>query len=215
MAYVRPYRNNDFDACIHVFRETADESLHFESGLVIGSYLWCRPYLHLSPSTCFVLDDGTGRVVGYCIGTADTAKFCQEWRTDYLPRLSRESDPWTFHHAGLENRHPKVSSLLDSLWNDVEGGCNGSVDGLWSVYPGHLHINILPSHQRQGYGPTLIQALVSELGKACKGIHMGVVASNTGALSFYERSGFERYSGVADGGVVGRKGRTVIMVKRL
>lgn len=216
MAYVRPYSGKDFERCIEIFSETADESLHFEPGLTLGSYLWCRPYLHLSPSTCFVLDDGAGRAVGYCIGTPNTAEFCQRWRKDYLPSLSRESDPLVFQRAGLENEHPKVPSLLDSLWNDIEGGCNGSVDGLWDAYPGHLHINILPSHQRQGYGPPLIQALAGELtAKSCKGIHMGVVASNMGALKFYERNGFARYVGVADGGLIGRKGGTVIMVKSL
>lgn len=216
MAFVRPYRSTDLDACVQVFRETADSSLHFEPGLTIGSYLWCRPYVHLSPSTCFVLDDGSGNAVGYCIGTPDTARFCQQWRADYLPSLSRDADPLAFHRAGLESQHAKVPSLLDSLWNDVEGGCNGSVQGLWDAYPGHLHIDILPSHQRQGYGPLLIRSLIDELtARACKGVHMGVVASNTGALSFYERNGFVRFPGVADEGEAGRQGGTVIMTKVL
>jgi ribosomal protein S18 acetylase RimI-like enzyme len=81
---------------------------------------------------------------------------------------------------------------------------------------GHLHINVLPSHQGQGHGRFLIEALLKALkAAACEGVHMGVVAGNAGALRFYERNGFTKFKGIAEGGELGRRGGTVIMTKKL
>jgi ribosomal protein S18 acetylase RimI-like enzyme len=55
-------------------------------------------------------------------------------------------------------------------------------------------------------------------GFGAKGVHLGMVASNTGAQRFYERLGFEVCKEVLDGGKsgeVGRDGDALCMVKSL
>lgn len=45
----------------------------------MAPYLWTLQFTHLSPETCFVLDDGTGKAVGYVIGTPDVFKFAADY----------------------------------------------------------------------------------------------------------------------------------------
>jgi hypothetical protein len=90
-AFVRKYNpDTDFDAVVQVFRETCDESLKVEPIWTVGSYIWCRPYLFLSPGTCFVVDDGNGTAVGYIIGVAHSADFCERWLQDYVHYIDPE-----------------------------------------------------------------------------------------------------------------------------
>ncbi|ROT42687.1 hypothetical protein SODALDRAFT_304141 [Sodiomyces alkalinus F11] len=77
-AFIRPYESKDFDATAHICRETLPPSLHdTPHARRLAPYIWTHPYTHLSPSTCLVLDDGTGRAVGYCIGCPDVEAFAR------------------------------------------------------------------------------------------------------------------------------------------
>lgn len=75
------------------FFETIDLTLDWEPTRTIGSYLWYRPYVALTPATCFVLDDGEGHTVGYCIGTSNTSSFAESWRDKFAPNVSLEDVP--------------------------------------------------------------------------------------------------------------------------
>ncbi len=46
--------------------------------------LFAEPYGHFDPDLAFVLDDGTGRAVGYIVGTADTGRFVEDFRLGAL-----------------------------------------------------------------------------------------------------------------------------------
>lgn len=64
--------------------------------------------------------------------------------------------------------------------------------GFLEKYPAHLHIDILPSHQKQGYGGILMSEFLRELRKKeAKGVHLGMRADNTLAGNFYKKHGFE------------------------
>ncbi|KXS95593.1 hypothetical protein AC578_10115 [Pseudocercospora eumusae] len=217
MAHIRLYKPTDLGPCIQIFKKTADSSLNTPNLLTLGSYLWCRPYLKLSPQTSFILDNGSGKAVGYCIGTANTRSFARKWRKEYLPYLAEtkdDHDPVIF--SPPEEAEGRESDLLGSLWTNIDEGMNSSIPGLWEAFPGHLHIDILSEFQGQGWGGKMIETLLETLkDEGCIGVHMGVVASNHRALRFYERLGFERCKGVSEGGEGGRKGGAVIMVKEL
>ena len=45
----------------------------------LAPYLWTHPFPLLSPQSCFVLDDGTGRAVGYVIGHADVSRMARDY----------------------------------------------------------------------------------------------------------------------------------------
>jgi ribosomal protein S18 acetylase RimI-like enzyme len=62
-----------------------------------------------------------------------------------------------------------------------------------------LHIDVLPEHQRRGFGRKLIaefEAAVRE--KGAKGVHVVVAGENDKVVAFYEKCGFE----VIEGGEV-------------
>ena len=202
-AFIRPYNpSTDLEAVLHIFRETCDDSVKPEPLCTIGSYLWCRPYVFLSPSTCFVLDDGSGKAVGYIIGTSDTPSFASRWMTEFVPAIESNCMP----RADTPGR---AADFLNTIWNEPAKGLNGDKPGLWGSYPGQLHIDILDSHQRQGHGAALIQTFLDALRKeGCKGVHLGMVAANENAAKFYERLGFKRYPVVLDDGLSGEMGQT-------
>jgi GNAT superfamily N-acetyltransferase len=62
-----------------------------------------------------------------------------------------------------------------------------------AAYPAHMHIDLLPSHQRRGHGSKLLQRLLRELAEqSVPAMHVGMLTANTPARVFYDRSGFHR-----------------------
>lgn len=212
--YIRQYSPaTDLDAVIHIFRETADDSLRVEPLWTVGSFIWCRPYLLLSPSTCFVIDDGNGRAVGYILGTPDTAKFCDDWKRRYVPAMERELNSLPPVNAQSEEQRNNIierrDNLVSLIRNDPQKLMFGNYAEQLKSYPGHLHIDILPSHQRQGFGRKLIDTFkAAAKAEECSGAYLGMVASNDGAARFYEAIGFGRLPQVLDEGESGELGKT-------
>ena len=212
-ALVRQYDpNTDLKAVVHIFRETADDSLKVEPLWTVGSFIWCRPYLQLSPSTCFVVDDGNGKAVGYIIGTPDTTKLCDDWLKSYVPVMEPELNSLPSIDPQSENKDniaQRKDNLVDLIRTNPRKLMFGSYEEQLRSYPGHLHIDILPSHQRQGFGRKLIDAFkIAARAEGCSGAYLGMIASNDNAKKFYESIGFSRLPQVLDGGVTGELGRT-------
>jgi ribosomal protein S18 acetylase RimI-like enzyme len=68
-----------------------------------------------------------------------------------------------------------------------------------AAYPSHLHVDLLPRLQGQGWGRRLVDTLVERLRAAgSTGLHLGVATANTGAQAFYRAVGFTE---LADDGV--------------
>lgn len=60
-----------------------------------------------------------------------------------------------------------------------------------SACPAHLHIDLLPEHQRRGHGRELRHTLLAaphDPGVAA--VHLGMVTANKPARAFYDRLGF-------------------------
>ena len=213
-AFVRQYNHDtDLKHVIHIFRETCDDSLKVEPVWTIGSFIWCRPYLVLSPTTCFVVDDGSGRAVGYILGTPDTANFCKDWNDKYLSYIEPELNSLPPINAQTDEDASALAKrkelLVNLIRNDVHKLEFGDYPEHLRSYPGHLHIDILPSHQRQGFGRKLIVAFkAAAKAEGCPGAYLGMVAGNDGAAKFYEALGFVRLPHVLDEGASGERGRT-------
>ena len=208
--FVRPYNaSTDLANLVHIFRETCDSGLKIEPVWTIGSYFWCRPYPVLSPSTCFVLDDGNGRSVGYVLGTPDTARFCESWHSSYLPVLKVELDSLPLREIQNDALAARSTSMLDLLRHNPQKSLYSDFAEQLRSWPGHLHIDILPSHQRRGYGKMLLDKFLNAVkAEGCTGVYLGMVASNSDAGRFYETYGFDRLPHVLDGGTTGEMGRT-------
>jgi ribosomal protein S18 acetylase RimI-like enzyme len=173
----------------------------------MGSYLWFKAYVSLEPKTCYVLED-RGRAVGYIIGTADTAVFAQRWKDAFAPIVDSKLVP----RPGLDTGDP----LLER--EDVQGLRRAIHRGECSMlqselpllrqYASHLHINLLPEYQNQGWGSALVSTFLHRVrALGASGVHLGMVQANVSARKFYERLGFRLCSEVLDGGEGGECGQ--------
>jgi ribosomal protein S18 acetylase RimI-like enzyme len=196
---VRPYRPEDRaalnDICVRTANDGGD-SRQIYRDLNLMPSIFAAPYAVLEPESSFVVDDGE-RAVGYIVGTADTETFVKRYRSEWLPQLTerypRPSTPaGTPSEVMIELMHRPERMLLPEL-----------VD-----YPAHLHIDLLPAHQRSGHGRALMTAFLGALhDRGVPAVHLGMVTANTQARAFYDRLGFHEIS-VADPGPLTFLGRS-------
>ncbi|KAH6643990.1 GCN5-related N-acetyltransferas-like protein [Boeremia exigua] len=206
--FVRRYDpTRDFENGLHVFFATIEPKLDWEPTRTIGSYLWYRVYVYLASATCFVLDDGNGRAVGYCIGTADTSKFAEKWREEFVPTVDLEQVP----KPGVQTEDPLMEKEETRGFRQAVHNAECSGLQAWpkelAKYPAHMHIDILPEFQRKGWGSILINQLFDAVKReGAPGIHLDMVRWNTTGKSFYKKIGFENCSLVLDDGKSGETG---------
>ena len=124
--------------------------------------LWVGPYLALEPELAFVAADERGPV-GYVLGAADTAAFESACEEVWWPER--------------RERHPEPPATRAEVLAE---------------YPAHLHINLHPRAQGQGFGRRLIDTLFGALrARDVTGVHLGVAAANRRAIGFYTHLGFQ------------------------
>ncbi|MFE3853616.1 GNAT family N-acetyltransferase [Streptomyces griseorubiginosus] len=196
---IRPYRPEDRDAlddiCVRTAHVGQDARPHYRDPGVFPA-AFAQPYVHLDPALAFVLDDGAGRAVGYVVGTADTARFVEEYRARWLPLVAeRYPEP----SGPPSTPDEEIAALL----HDPERMLVPQV----AAYPAHLHIDLLPGWQGRGYGRALMTALFRALHeRGVAAVHLCMLSANTPARAFYDRLGFHEIA-VPDAGPVTFLGR--------
>lgn len=218
MAFIRPVDpSKDTAALDHIFRTTAGPAFKSEPAATIGSNLFCHPYPILAEETSFVLDSGAGEAVGYILGTPNTTDFAERWRSEFAAIVDEKQHPSMTHppkYDGEGKARPKAEEdfpghLLDLLYNRPEELLNLNIPNLADRWPAHFHIDILPSHQRQGWGKKMIETMLEALkAKGAKGVFLGMEAANESAGKFYDAMAFQRLPEVLDEGASGEMGRT-------
>lgn len=195
---IRPYRPGDeaalYEICLRTGDSGRDATPLYGDPLLIGS-LWVGPYLRLAPGFAFVLDeDGPA---GYVLGVPDTVAFERECERSWWPPLRREyPDPGP---RPVEGEAP-VARLARRIHHPVR-----TPERITDRYPAHLHIDLLPRAQRRGWGRALLDVLFRALEAAgAPGVHLGVGATNTGALAFYRATGFTEVARVPGAVLMGR-----------
>jgi ribosomal protein S18 acetylase RimI-like enzyme len=197
-ALVRPYRPTDRDALFDICVRTAEnggDSRHLYPDLELLPNIFAAPYAELEPELAFVVDDGD-RAVGYIVGTADTPTFVRRFRTEWLPRVAGRhpaptGEPRTPSEVMLHLMHTPERMLVPEI----------------ADHPAHLHIDLLPSHQRAGWGRELMDTFLAALAaRGVERVHLGMVTANTAARAFYDRLGFSVLP-VADPGPLTYLGR--------
>jgi ribosomal protein S18 acetylase RimI-like enzyme len=193
VATIRPYRPADraavYDVCVRTADAGGDARGQWSTDDLMPD-LFAGPYVDLEPERAFVLEDG-GRVVGYVIGTADTPAFVRTWRERWVPVLSQRypvppDPPCTAEERMLTLGHRPERMLLPEL----------------APFPAHLHIDLLPSHQRAGHGRALVDTFRAAVAAAgAPALHLGMVSTNRAARAFYDRLGFTEIA-VPDAGDV-------------
>lgn len=181
-ARIRPYRPADraalFDICVRTAANGGD-SRQIYPDLELLPHIFAAPYTELEPELAFVVDDGE-RGVGYILGTADTPAFVRRFREEWLPGLADRypapaGEPSTPSEVMLHLMHNPERMLVPEV----------------ADHPAHLHIDLLPSHQRAGYGRRLMDVFLAALAaRGVERVHLGMVTANTAARAFYDRLGF-------------------------
>ena len=183
--FIRPATENDVDALFHICLVTADagaDASALYSNPRLPGYVWAVPYLKFAPEFAFVLASHD-RVVGYVVGTPDTASFDKALGRDWWPVVRREI-------AGLVPSTEKDADVLERIANPHSG-----TPGLEETYPAHLHINILPEAQSGGWGRLMIKTMLNKLSSnGVPAVHLGVSPANERAKGFYRHLGFEELS---------------------
>lgn len=184
-AFIRRYRPGDFDDVSRVCLLTADAGgdatgLFSSDDLMPDVYV--RPYVLLESRFAWVVES-RGAARGYIVCAPDTRAFVARYREEWLPRFVRE-------HDGVEGFDGEERKLRGAGVTP-ERMLSPEVD----AYPAHLHIDLLPELQGQGWGRRLMQTLVAALSaEGVAGVHLSLAASNTGARAFYDRTGFVELS---------------------
>ncbi len=183
--FIRPATEEDVEAVFDICLMTADagtDASALYSDRRLPGYVWAVPYLKFAPDFAFVLA-GRQRVVGYVVGTPDTAAFDRELRQSWWPHVRQEI-------AAFSPSTPKDIDVLERIANPHSGTL-----GLETLYPAHLHINILPEAQSGGWGRAMIETLLDVFSKrGVPAVHLGVSPANERAKGFYRRLGFEELS---------------------
>ncbi|MFG6504611.1 GNAT family N-acetyltransferase [Microbacterium sp. P05] len=183
MSRIRPFRPGDeaalAEVCVRTAWAGADGTGRYSDD-AIWPEIFVLPYVARHPDLAFVVETGDGRVAGYIVGASDTrafeAWFREEW---WPPRAVR------WQHPGPDDTSAEAGTLR------YAAARGGEEDPVWAQYPAHLHIDLLPELQGEGWGRRLIDTLVEALrAEGVTGLHLVASADNAGALAFYPRVGF-------------------------
>lgn len=172
------------------------EKLH-KAGELPG-LMYAEPYVHLATGFGFVMVDSAkaqdqfGGVVGYTLGTYDTRAFeralKETWFPPYLEKypLSALEPPDADTPSHLRDLTPNDKQYIRTIHNPLSAS-----DISIAFSPAHLHIDILPEYQRQGWGKRLIAEAVRFLKeeKGLDGLWLGLDPRNANAKKFYGRLG--------------------------
>ncbi|KAH9843857.1 acyl-CoA N-acyltransferase [Rhodofomes roseus] len=199
--YVREARASDSAALSRICLLTGDagqsaEHLH-EFGELIG-LMYAEPYVHLPAGFGFVMVDPSksDAVVGYILGTADTRLFEQQASESWFPEVQRRY-PYPPRHPQDPDRplRPADERYIRTIHNPPRAS-----DMQIAFSPAHLHIDILPEYQRQGWGGRLMARAVEYLKeRGLDRVWLGLDPRNENAKKFYLKLGFENLEGAPDG----------------
>lgn len=200
MLTIRPYRDQDrgavYDICVRTAHLGGDARPHYQDPDLLPE-IFAGPYLYLEPEFAFVLADGSDPV-GYVIGTPDTATFVKRFAAQWLPMVAHRYPP-------LDTAPVTPDEVMVHLLHTPERMVIPALAG----HPAHLHIDLLPDHQRAGHGRALIDTFVAALRQAhVPALHVGMVTENRAARPFYDRLGFHEIE-VPDAGPISYLGLTV------
>lgn len=185
MVTLRPFRLEDLDALYAISLATGHEggdASHLYADPRLIGHIYSAPYALLEPDLALVAVDEEG-VVGFAVGTIDTASWEETLERDWWPDLRNQyDDPGAASAASTPDQ--KRAFMIH---HPVR-----TPPAVVRTYPAHLHVNLLPRAQGHGAGVVLVDAWVERATKRCAGaVHVGVNGANARALKFWRRCGFE------------------------
>ena len=169
MPSIRKYQEKDRENVELVCAGTSDERMQDKPGMrEMLLTVFCHYYIEQEPDNCFVLANDDDEAVGYVLCAKDFDVWKEQFNKGYLK---------------------KTKNLMTKFMG------KGSIDGMKAFakeYPAHLHIDILPDYQRQGWGTKLVDTLKAHLREqGVTGLMFCVGTDNETGKSFYNKYGFE------------------------
>lgn len=181
-ARIRPFRPGDEPALADICLKTADAGGD-ATGVFEDDRIWAEvfvlPYVARHPDLAFVVETAAGDVVGYVVATPDTRAFEDWFHDEWWPERATR---WPL---------PAAESSRQDGTLVYAYGRRGGAEPYGDEYPAHLHIDLLPEAQGQGWGRRLIETVVGALRRSgASGLHLAASADNHRAVAFYPRVGF-------------------------
>lgn len=167
---IRHYRESDKEDLRYICRATAGkEWSSTKKTLQAVTIIFNDYFTEQEPENVFVLADDNDKAVGYILCSTDYKKYMKLNRTIYKKRAR------------------KVGFIFPIT-------LDGILFLLWTIRkrPVHLHLDILPDYQRQGWGTKLINTLCDHL--RSKGInHLSIYGmdKNSAGYKMYTKYGFK------------------------
>jgi ribosomal protein S18 acetylase RimI-like enzyme len=180
---IRPYHPSDlyslYEICLKTGDSGEDATHRYQDPQLLGHF-YVAPYAVFEPDLCFVLTHA-GAPVGYVLGTRESTSFAERCEREWFPVLRRR-----YALPPAEDSSPDARMI-----REIHEGY--TVDSEFEDYPAHLHIDLLPIGQGQGWGRRMMQTFLDRLAALnVPGVHLGVGIRNERAILFYERMGFQR-----------------------
>jgi ribosomal protein S18 acetylase RimI-like enzyme len=193
---IRPYHPSDlyslYRICLQTGASGDDASQMYRDAELLG-HIYVAPYAVLEPDLCFVLTHD-GAPCGYILGTRDSAEFADRCEREWFPVLRAR-----YTLPPPDDQTPDAQ-MIRSIHK------RRRTDQDLAAYPAHLHIDLLPIAQGQGWGRRLMSTFLERLRALdISGVHLGVGARNHRAIRFYERVGFVQLVAGAEGILYGMR----------
>jgi ribosomal protein S18 acetylase RimI-like enzyme len=201
---IRDARAGDEPGAYYVCLKTGDygqdgEPFYADDPNALGR-IFVGPYLAFEPELSLILDDRE-EICGYALGAFDSRRFYERYEREWRPRLCREFP--------MPNGDPSAwtrSQMVHSWYHQPDYYCPEPR----LEYPSHLHIDLLPRAQGQGWGRRMLEQVMDRLRqRGSPGAHLGVSEVNAPAFGFYQQLGFQELARVGAG-----KDRVIYMGKR-
>lgn len=208
--YLRHARPSDSDAVSRICLVTGNAGETAEALLTIGDFVgicYAVPYLNVQHAGGFVLvrpasseiaevderlkdslkDEDGNEVVAYAVFATDTNAFSSEVEKDWYPKFRGK-----YSMSLIEGGEASTLTDVDKHYVKLIHHPDPFDQSCLQFSTAHMHINILPPYQRQGWGRHLIGNVVSYLKneEGLAGVWLGMDPRNHKAAKFYERIGF-------------------------
>lgn len=182
---IRRMKESDIPQAEYICLETADKNLkNNEKQKQTTLLLYSRYYTRAERDSCFVLTDDKDCAVGYILCAPSYKNYKKGFFNNELKSLTK-SGPQAFFNG--------IACILGNM-------------PYAKNYPAHMHIDILPEYQAQGYGGKLLSVLVEHLkNNGISGLMLIVDSKNLNAIKFYKKHGFKAVKILAGGIIMGVK----------
>lgn len=162
--YQPKYADDVFAVCVNTGPRAARKNRKLREYIL---KLYCEPYI--DTQTAFVLVDEAGRAQGYILCAPDYDSYCVSMQK-YLEDIKKIS---LFYYLVAKSETAHYSKYA-------------------AAYPAHLHIDINEEYTHGGNGTRLMNTLLDSLAHSgVPGVMLCCSASNSRAIAFYQKCGFE------------------------